>query len=94
MADLGFDHVRLPVRWEPSDRSMDTAPYTIDPAFLNRIREVVDVALKYKLHIIVNMHHHEALYEDPEGQKARFISQWQQIADHFRDYPEAGGAGR
>jgi endoglucanase len=86
---LGFDHVRVPVRWEPDARSMAAAPYTINPAFLDRIQQVVDTALKYDLHIIVNMHHHEALYEDPAGQKERFLSQWNQIATHFKDYSDS-----
>ncbi|MDZ7607707.1 MAG: cellulase family glycosylhydrolase [Cyclobacteriaceae bacterium] len=88
MADLGFDHVRLPVRWEPADRSMAAAPYTINPTFFNRIQQVVDTARKYKLHIIVNMHHHEALFDNPDGQKERFLSQWYQIADYFKNYPD------
>jgi endoglucanase len=86
---LGFDHVRLPVRWEPDARSMAAAPYTINPAFLNRIQQVVDTALKYDLHIIVNMHHHEALYADPAAQKERFLSQWNQIATHFKDHSDS-----
>lgn len=89
MADLGFDHVRLPVRWETTERSMASPPYTINATFLNRIKEVVDEALKNKLHIIVNMHHHDALFEDPQGQKARFLSQWEQIATFFKDYPDS-----
>ena len=88
MADLGFDHVRLPVRWEPAERSMATAPYSINQTFLQRIKEVVDAALENDLHIIVNMHHHEELFEDPEGQKERFLSQWNQIATYFKDYPD------
>ena len=89
ISELGFKHVRLPVRWEPADRSMADAPYTINPTFLERIQEVVDAALENDLHIIVNMHHHEALYEDPAGQKERFLSQWNQIADYFKDYPDS-----
>jgi endoglucanase len=88
IADLGFDHVRLPVRWEPDARSMATAPYTINPTFFDRIQQVVDTALKYDLHIIVNMHHHEALYENPSAQKERFLSQWNQIATYFKDYSD------
>ncbi len=88
MAELGFKHVRLPVRWEPATRSMSVAPYSIAPSFLERIQTVVDTALKYDLHIIVNMHHHEALFETPAAQKERFLSQWFQIADYFKDYPD------
>jgi hypothetical protein len=68
---------------------MTDSPYTIYPEFLDRIQEVVDTALKYGLHIIVNMHHHETLYEDPAGQKDRFLSQWDQIANRFKDYPDS-----
>ncbi len=87
IAELGFNHVRLPVRWEPTDRSLSTSPYTINPVFLERIKQVVDSAFKYNLHIIVNMHHHEALFENPAGQKERFLSLWNQIATYFKDYP-------
>ena len=89
MADLGFSHVRLPIRWEPAERSSDVPPYIINPIFLNRIKTVVDEALKNKLHIIINMHHHEALYADPAGQRDRFLSQWGQIATFFKDYPDS-----
>lgn len=89
MSELGFNHVRLPVRWETPERTPETPPYTIAPSFLDRIQAVVDTALKYKLHIIVNMHHHDALFDDPAGQKDRFIAQWAQIADHFKDYPDS-----
>ncbi len=88
MADLGFNHVRLPVRWEPADRSMATPPYTINADFLSRIKQVVDSAINAGLYIIVNMHHHDALFDDPDGQKERFLSQWNQIATYFKDYPE------
>jgi aryl-phospho-beta-D-glucosidase BglC (GH1 family) len=88
ISELGFNHVRLPVRWEPATRSMATAPYTIQPVFLERIKAVIDTALRYNLHIIVNMHHHEALYENPSVQKARFLSQWYQIGDYFKAYSD------
>jgi endoglucanase len=88
MAEMGFQHVRVPIQWESADRSLTVAPYTIYPAFLARIKEVVDEALAQKLIIIINMHHHNLLFDDPLGQKARFLAQWRQIAAHFKDYPE------
>lgn len=89
ISELGFNHVRVPIRWEPADRSSATVPYTINPTFLSRIKEVVDAGLRNKLHVIINMHHHEALYENPAAQKARFLSQWEQIADYFKDYSDS-----
>ena len=89
ISELGFSHVRVPIRWETTERTMESSPYTINPEFLDRIGEVVDSALRYKLHVIMNMHHHDALFEDPAAQKERFLSQWYQIADHFKDYPDS-----
>jgi endoglucanase len=89
MAELGFSHVRIPIRWTTPARSSETPPYTITQTFMNRIQQVVDTALKYNLHPIINMHHHEALFEDPDGQKDRFLAQWEQIADFFKDYPDS-----
>lgn len=89
IADLGFSHVRLPIRWEVPERTKTAPPYTISPEFLERIKSVVDEALRQKLHIIINMHHHESLADDPMGQKACFLSQWQQIADYFKEYPDS-----
>lgn len=89
IAQQGFNHVRIPIRWEPADRSSANAPYTISPSFLNRIKQVIDSALNNKLHVIINMHHHETLLADPEGQKARFLAQWSQISAFFKDYPDS-----
>ena len=89
IADLGFNHVRIPIRWEPADRSSANAPFTISATFLNRIKQVVDSALNNNLHAIINMHHHEALFANPEAQKERFLAQWRQISAFFKDYPDS-----
>lgn len=89
IADLGFNHVRIPIRWEPETRSSATSPYTINPVFLNRIKQVVDSCLNNGLMAIINMHHHEALFADPDGQKARFLAQWKQISEFFKGYPDS-----
>lgn len=89
IADLGFTHVRIPIRWERDDRSMSSVPYTIERNFMSTIQSVVDEALRQKLHIILNMHHHDTLMTNPTGEKARFLSQWKQIAGHFKEYPDS-----
>jgi endoglucanase len=89
IAQLGFNHVRIPVRWEPTDRSLVSAPYTISLTFLNRIKQVVDSTLAQGLFAIINMHHHDTLFKYPEAQKARFLAQWEQISNYFKDYPDS-----
>lgn len=88
IAELGFNHVRIPIRWEPDVRSAATSPYSINPTFLNRIKQAVDSALNNGLYVIINMHHHEALFENPDGQKERFMVQWKQISEFFAAYPD------
>ncbi|EON75220.1 Endoglucanase [Lunatimonas lonarensis] len=88
IAGLGFDHVRIPIRWDTPSRTGQAAPYMINPTFLNRIQEVVDMALANGLMVIINMHHHDALFVSPVDEKEKFLAQWAQIAAHFESYPE------
>lgn len=89
ISGLGFRHVRIPIRWETAARSSAVPPYTVEASFLARIRQVVDTALKYKLHAIINMHHHDSLFARPDREKDRFIAQWDQIARYFSHYPDS-----
>ncbi len=84
---LGFDHIRLPIRWERADR-FEADGTTIKGAFLKEIKTIIDSVIAKDMMIMINMHHHEALMANPAGQKARFLSQWRQIATYFKDYPE------
>ena len=80
------DSVRIPIRWDVAARTQQSAPYTINASFLERIKYVIDKALAENLYVIINMHHHDAIFQDPDGAKARFISQWSQIAAYFNAY--------
>lgn len=84
--ELGFNHVRIPVRWDVAARTLQTPPYTVNPTFLERIKYVIDKAFAENLYVIINMHHHDAIFQDPDGAKARFISQWGQISNYFKNY--------
>jgi endoglucanase len=86
ISKLGFNSVRVPIRWDVPDRALQTSPYTVSPVFLARIKAVVDNAIANKLYVIINMHHHEEIFTDPEKVKPRFLSQWEQIATFFKDY--------
>ncbi|MFN4145408.1 MAG: cellulase family glycosylhydrolase [Runella sp.] len=86
IAKLGFQHVRVPIRWDTPARTLQNAPYTIDTQFLNRIKSVIDKALAENLYVVINMHHHDELFADPDKVKPRFLSQWAQIATFFKNY--------
>lgn len=88
IASLGFNHVRIPIRWDTPARTLQTPPYTIDKAFIERIKYVIDRALAEKLYVVINMHHHDEIFTDPDKVKPRFLSQWAQIAAYFKDYDE------
>ncbi|MET8213972.1 cellulase family glycosylhydrolase, partial [Streptomyces sp. NPDC005373] len=48
----GFRSVRIPVTW--SDHQSATAPYTIDAAYMARVKQVVDWALADGLYVVLN----------------------------------------
>jgi len=80
----GFDSVRIPVRW--SAHAGDAAPYRIAPALFDRVDWAVRQALQRRLIPVVNMHHYEAIFQEPDKHRERFLALWQQIAEHYRDY--------
>ena len=83
----GFASVRIPTRW--STHAAASSPYTIEAAFLDRVTWVVDQALSAGLMVVLNMHHYEEIFSDPQGQRDRFLALWQQIATHFQDYSDS-----
>ena len=83
--EAGFDFVRLPVRWNTHAEA--GSPYTIDPAFFDRVDAIVNWALERDLKIIVDFHHYEEMMTDPWGHKDRYLGIWQQVAEHYQDYP-------
>lgn len=88
----GFRSVRIPVTW--TDHHSATAPYTIDAAYLDRVKQVVDWALAEDLYVVLNIHHDSwqwisKMSTDHDNVLARFNSLWTQIAERFRDAPRS-----
>ncbi len=77
----GFNTIRLPVRWDTHTGPPPAFP--IDPAYLARVQEVVGAALDADLAVVLNVHHFDPLYAEPERYAPQFLAIWQQIADHF-----------
>ena len=85
--EQGFDTIRIPISWHA--HTGDAPDYTVDPAWMDRVDEVVTWALAEKLYVIINMHHESAWLEkastDYEGTMAEYRALWNQIARRFRD---------
>ncbi len=84
--EAGFQHVRVPIRW--SAHAAREIPYTINPEFFMRVDWVLDNATQRDLAVILNVHHYEELYSDPEGHHGRFLGLWRQIAPRYADRPQ------
>ncbi|KAI1436634.1 putative cellulase [Xylaria sp. CBS 124048] len=81
----GFKSVRIPVTY--ADHFTDTSPdWTIDPAWLQRVSDVVDEALDAGLYVLTNIHHDSWMWADVTAADAnltaieeRFYQTWLQI---------------
>ena len=83
--EAGFTAVRIPIRWNAHAET--SAPYTITPEFFDRIDWAVEQGLSRGLVVVLDFHNYEELMLDPVKNKDRFIGLWQQIAEHYQDYP-------
>ncbi|MDE7208209.1 MAG: glycoside hydrolase family 5 protein [Lachnospiraceae bacterium] len=83
----GFQTVRIPVSW---DEHLE-ADGTIKADFLNRVQEVVDMALESGLYVIIDTHHEDWLNLDLSKKvdiTKRLAVVWKQIAVRFQEYDE------
>lgn len=85
--EKGFDHIRLPVDFFPR---MDASPdYTIDSEFLRKIDTLIDTALNSGLKIVLDFHHFGELQTNVKGNKQKYYKMWEQLSEHYKDYPPA-----
>jgi endoglucanase len=87
----GFSAVRLPVSW---DQYANQTTAEIDPAWLNRVKEVVQYCVDNNLYVIVNIHWDGGWLENnvvpakQEQNNAKQKAFWEQIATQLRDFDE------
>ena len=58
MKEAGFDAIRIPVAWMTNATAMpyEMKDYTIDTAYLARVKEIVDYARNAGMYVILNDH--------------------------------------
>ncbi len=85
----GFNALRVPTTWE---KHLGPAPdYIIDPAWLNRVVEVVDYGINNRMFVILNLHHEEWHFPSfaNEAAATRILTKvWTQIGKRFKNYDE------
>lgn len=87
LRDAGFDVLRFPVTW--GLHLGDAPDYTIDPAWLQMVEEIVYSALKMGFRMVLNVHHDGAKIslaeEHLDESEAVLCAIWRQLADCFQD---------
>ena len=88
----GFNAVRIPVTWRQHIGDASTG-YKVVEAWMNRVKEVVDLAVQDDFYIILNVHHDVgaegwlwATEDSVKENTEKFKSLWVQIANEFKDY--------
>ena len=96
----GFDTVRIPVSYMDKITTNADGTYTIDPAYMARVKQVVDAALDAGLYVIVNIHNDggngvEGMWLDItktgtefEEIQSKFSGVWSDIATTFANYDQ------
>ncbi|GLH96705.1 cellulase family glycosylhydrolase [Phytohabitans aurantiacus] len=86
----GFNSIRIPVTW--SNHHGAAPSYTIDAAWLARVKEVVNWALADGFYVMINIHHDSwqwinTMPTDRANVLNRYNALWTQLAAAFRDSP-------
>lgn len=97
MKEAGFDSVRIPVAWS---NMMSKDDYTIDPAYLDRVEQIVKWVLEADMYAVVNEHWDggsdggHVWWEDFSSKDEtlkkeawkRYEAIWTQVGERFKDY--------
>ena len=88
LVEAGFNVLRVPVSWDGHITGDD---YQIDPAWIDRVQEIVNYGIDDGMFVILNTHHEEWYMPKP-SEKEQDIEElkavWSQIADRFKGYDE------
>lgn len=98
MKEAGFDTIRIPVAWmtNASPMPFEMKDYTLNEAYLARVKEIVDYARNADMYVILNDHWDGGWWgmfgsESPDTAAfalEAYTGMWKQIAEYFRDYSD------
>jgi len=93
----GFNTIRIPVTWHKAIQGYTHgtqstySTFTIRSAWMDRVKEVVDWAIKADMYVILNTHHDEFILPfrtdaEANSSSVTITRLWTLIAREFRDY--------
>lgn len=87
----GFGTLRIPITW--GFHQSTSSPFTIEPAYLSRIKSIVDYGFQNNMHVIINVHHDNDWVKpnanEAEYAKERLASLWTQVSNYFIAYNDS-----
>ena len=92
VADCGFDTIRIPVSWSYHTYVGPDGNYHVYESWLQRVSQIVNMALDAGLKVIINSHHDHNLFfvgtDDATFAtvKGNFQNIWTDVATYFKDY--------
>ena len=96
IADAGFDVLRIPVTWSTNSSGIyqrvgDAPDYTLNPAFLDRLEEVINWGLDDGMYVIINSHHDDGIRRldsdaNFNSDSVRYAAIWRQLSVRFQAY--------
>ncbi|MDD4690389.1 MAG: glycoside hydrolase family 5 protein, partial [Eubacteriales bacterium] len=81
IAEKGFNNIRLPITFD--FYTGEYPDYTINPEYFKVLDTVIKYALDFGFYLILDFHH-SCYLNNPY----KFLKIWEQIAEHYQDYPE------
>lgn len=90
LKELGFNTIRIPCAWDY--HIIDKTNHTIDPAWLERVSEVVGYILSEDMYAILNIHWDGGWFEENVGgtysteREEKLAAIWRQIAEKLGAY--------
>ncbi|MCR5623749.1 MAG: glycoside hydrolase family 5 protein, partial [Lachnospiraceae bacterium] len=93
MKEAGLTTLRIPVAWT-NMMDFENGDYTINEAYLARVKEIVDYAYNDEMYVIINDHWDGGwwgMYGSADKAKRKsaedlYESMWTQISEYFQDY--------
>lgn len=84
IAAVGFDTVRLPVRF--SDYVGQAPTYTLDEAFMETLDGYINYALDLGLVVVLDCHHFDGIMEAPTQYQDTLYAIWEQLGSRYQSY--------